>query len=93
MYTRVSFFPVAFMRQFNKIGNVYWGLCVLLQFYKPIRTSNPIIVLLFVLFVVLVGVWKEWQSDSKRQQADRQVNCKCFMRVTKMKSADTSEIL
>ena len=66
MYTPVSFFPVAFCRQFNKLGNIYWGICVLLQLYKPIRTTNPIIVLIFVLVVILVGVWKEWQSDSKR---------------------------
>ena len=54
------------MLQFRKIANVYWGLCAILQFYKPIRTANPILVLFFSLIVILVGVFKEWWSDSKR---------------------------
>ena len=54
------------MLQFTKLANVYWGLGVFLQSYKPIRTANPFLVLFFLLFVVLVGVWKEWWSDSKR---------------------------
>ena len=66
------------------MANVYWGLGVFLQSYKPIRTANPFLVLFFLLFVVLVGVFKEWWSDSKRQKADRLVNRKSFQKVVSM---------
>ena len=66
------------------MANVYWGLGVFLQSYKPIRTANPFLVLFFLLFVVLVGVFKEWWSDSKRQKADRLVNRKSFQKIVSM---------
>ena len=72
------------MLQFTKLANVYWGLGVFLQSYKPIRTANPFLVLFFLLFVVLVGVWKEWWSDSKRQKADRLVNRKKYQKIIGM---------
>ena len=72
------------MLQFTKMANVYWGLGVFLQSYKPIRTANPFLVLFFLLFVVLVGVFKEWWSDSKRQKADRLVNRKSFQKIVSM---------
>ena len=84
MYTRFTFLPVSFMLQFTKLGNAYWALSVLLQFYKPIQTANPFMVLLIIMVVVFVGVWKEWWSDSKRQKADRQVNNKKFQRVSSL---------
>ena len=78
MYTRFNFFPKSFMLQFTKLANVYWGICVILQFYEPIRTASPILVLFFLLFVVNVGVFKEWWSDVKRQRADNLVNNKIY---------------
>ena len=30
LYTRLSIFPVAFMLQFTKVANIYWGLCAIL---------------------------------------------------------------
>ena len=66
LYTQLSIFPVAFMLQFTKVANIYWGICAILQFYKPIQTANPIFVIATLLVVVLVGVFKEFWADSKR---------------------------
>ena len=66
LYTRLNLFPRAFFLQFTKLANLYWAICACLQFYKPIRTASPVIVLFFLLFVVCIGVLKEWASDSKR---------------------------
>ena len=82
LYTRLNLFPRAFFLQFTKLANLYWAICACLQFYKPIRTASPVIVLFFLLFVVCIGVLKEWASDSKRQQADREVNNRVYRRVT-----------
>lgn len=30
LYSRLTIFPVAFMLQFTKIANVYWGICTVL---------------------------------------------------------------
>ena len=84
MYSPCDFFPRAFFLQFTKLANVYWGIAALLQFYKPIRTTNPAVILVFLLAVVLIGVAKEWASDSKRQRADRAVNQALFKRVSRV---------
>lgn len=84
LYTPCDLFPRAFFLQFTKLANVYWGVAALLQFYRPIRTGNPAVILFFLLFVVLIGVAKEWASDSKRQRADRAVNNARFKRVSRM---------
>ena len=85
LYTRFNLFPRAFFLQFTKLANVYWAICSVLQFYKPIQTANPYLVLFFLLFVVCIGVLKEWASDSKRQRADREVNNREYIRATALK--------
>ena len=65
-YTPYSIVPVAFVLQFTKLANAYWGLTACMQFYDPISTANPGVILAFLLFVVFVGVFKEWWADTKR---------------------------
>jgi len=86
LYTKWDLFPKAFALQFTKLANVYWAISSCLQFYKPIQTANPILVVFFVLVVVLIGVFKELNSDIKRQRADNQVNNSLFQKVTEMKN-------
>ena len=86
LYTRLSLYPVAFMLQFTRVANVYWGIATMLQFYKVIRTAEPLFSLFFLSVVIHVGIFKEWMSDSKRQKADRLVNKKGYSKVVKLEN-------
>lgn len=66
LYTRYDLFPRALFLQFTKLANAYWAVAALLQFYKQVTSGNPLFTIFFLLIVVLIGVAKEWASDSKR---------------------------
>ena len=74
-YNFFTFFPIALLIQYTKLGNVFWTIQCILQFSnETIRTQNPYLVGMLVLSILTVGILKEWMSDHKRSVADKQVN-------------------
>ena len=91
-YNFFTFFPIALLIQYTKLGNVFWTIQCILQFSnETIRTQNPYLVGMLVLSILTVGILKEWMSDHKRSVADNQVNKGLNRRVVRVTTAKKSE--
>ena len=69
-----SFFPLAFLVQFTKLGNVFWVCQFILQSIPAISTQTPWTILFLLIIIFTIGMLKEFLSDYKRKKADQQVN-------------------
>ena len=74
-YNMFSFFPLAFLVQFTKLGNVFWVCQFILQSSSSaISTQSPWPILFLLTVIFTIGMLKEFLSDHKRKKADQQVN-------------------
>ena len=74
-YNLVNFFPISFLVQFKKLGNIFWVVQFLLGVSSPdiaVQDPWPLLIPLSIIFVM--GMLKEFLSDYKRHKADRTVN-------------------
>ena len=89
-YNALTFFPIALLLQYQKVGNVFWTLQLVLQTNKKIRTQKPGLVAILVFLMVGLGMFKEWLSDYRRKKSDDQTNQTPHRRVTAVTSAHKS---
>ena len=73
-YNALTFFPVALLVQFTKLGNVFWTCQFILQMSNTVSTQSPWPILFLIIMITSLGMLKEFLSDYKRKKADREVN-------------------
>ena len=63
-----NFIPLTLFIQFMKVGNAYWLCILILRLLPAYSTPSWNSTLAFLMFVVAVGMLKEWLGDMKRNQ-------------------------
>ena len=62
------------MVQFVSVTNVFYVANVALQFTPQVATNSPMATLIPLIFVLLVGIFKELIADVKRWKEDTKTN-------------------
>jgi len=70
----LSFIPITALLQFTRVTNIFYLVNAILQFQPKISTSDPLITVIPVLFVVGLGMLREGLADLKRKREDDKAN-------------------
>jgi hypothetical protein len=70
-YTIFSFLPLSFALQFARLANVFYLINAVLQSIPQISTNDPLATIIPLIYVVLIGMYKEFYADYKRYQGDK----------------------
>ena len=70
-YTFFSFLPLSFALQFARLANVFYLINAILQSIPQISTNDPLATIIPLIYVVLIGMYKEFYADYKRYQGDK----------------------
>jgi len=62
------------MLQFTQVINIFYLINAVLQFFPAISTNNPLVTIIPLLFVILMGMLREFLADWKRRNADKKSN-------------------
>ena len=70
-YTIFSFLPLSFALQFARLANVFYLINAILQSIPQISTNDPLATIIPLIYVVLIGMYKEFYADYKRYKGDK----------------------
>ena len=77
-YNALNFFPVTLLLQFQKITNLFYLACAIIQFFPQVNSSNPLATIIPLAFVVGLGMLREILADLKRWSLDRKSNNRLY---------------
>ena len=73
-YTLLNFLPLTILLQFSRIANVFYLVNAILQTIPSISTNDPLATIIPLVYVVSLGILKEFLADYKRYKNDNKVN-------------------
>ena len=73
-YTAFNFLPIVFFLQFKNVVVCFYTLNTAFQFIPAISTNSPMASLVPTLFIILVGMGKEFYLEVKRWNEDKRIN-------------------
>lgn len=73
-YTLLNFLPRTIILQFSRIANVFYLINGILQTMPSISTNDPLATIIPLVYVISLGILKEFLADYKRYKNDKKVN-------------------
>ena len=73
-YNFLNFLPISLLIQFTKLANCFYLVSAVLQSIPSISTNDPLATVIPLMYVVILGMVKEFIADYKRYQNDKKEN-------------------